>query len=66
MTEPSMEHKKLLSDIDKAMSEATDEATRRELVASAQRLSTPEMLEMARELASIARSRPRNPGARIP
>jgi hypothetical protein len=52
MTEPPMEHKQLLNDIDRAMSEATDEATRRELAQLKQRLSSPEMLEIAREMAT--------------
>ena len=61
MNEPSPEHQRLLSDIDKAMSEAPDEATRRELSHLRQRLSTPEMLEMARELAADRKVRPRDP-----
>lgn len=56
-----MEHRNLLSDIDRAMSEATDEATRRELSHLRERLSTPEMLEMAREIAASPRNKPRNP-----
>lgn len=60
MTEPPMEHKQLLNDIDRAMSEATDEATRAELAQLKQRLSTPEMLEIAREMATH-RDRSRRP-----
>jgi len=56
-----MEHKKLLSDLDRAVSEATDEATRRELEHLRERLSSPEMLEMARELAARPRNRRRDP-----
>ncbi len=52
MTDPPMEHKQLLNDIDRAMSEATDEATRAELAQLKQRLSSPEMLEIAREMAT--------------
>ena len=63
MTEPPMEHKQLLNDIDRAMSEATDEKTRAELAQLKQRLSTPEMLEIARELATHRDrgARPRDP-----
>ena len=61
MPEPSPEHQRLLSDIDKQMSEAPDEATRRELAHLRERLSSPEMLEMARELAADRKERPRNP-----
>ncbi len=61
MTEPTMEHKQLLNDIERAMSEATDEATRRELAQLKQRLSSPEMLEIAREMATHRGRRARDP-----
>jgi hypothetical protein len=59
MNEPPAEHQKLLKDIDRLLAEAPDEAARCELQSLRERLSTPEMLDMARDLES---SRPRRRG----
>lgn len=61
MNEPPNEHQKLLRDIDRLMSEATDEASRRDLERLRASLNSPQMLEMARELAG----KPARPAARL-
>ncbi len=59
MAEPPREHQKLLQDIDKLMSEAPDDASRRDLERLRAGLTSPEMVEMAREIES-SRPRPRD------
>jgi hypothetical protein len=59
MNQAPTEHQKLLQHIERLMSEAPDEATRQELQRLRERLCTPEMIDMARDL---ERGRTRKPG----
>ena len=60
-------HQKLLQDIERLLAEAPDEASRRELSSGcANSLNSPQMIEMARELASRTRAAPQQSGAGIP
>ena len=59
MNRPPSEHQKLLQHIDQLLAEAPDEASRLELQRLRDRVTAPEMVEMARELES---SRPRQDG----
>jgi len=59
MNEVSTEHQKLLEEIDRRMTQATDSAARAELAALRERLTSPEVVGMAREL---ERTRPRRRG----
>ena len=52
MNQPPTEHQKLLQHIDRLMSEASDAAARRELQQLRERLSQPELIDMARDLES--------------
>jgi hypothetical protein len=56
MTDPRSEHQKLLEEIDRRMSEAPDAAAKAELAALRERLSSPGVRDMARDL---EKSRPR-------
>jgi hypothetical protein len=58
MNQPSSEHQKLLQHIDQLIGQASDEATRAELERLRERLNTPEMLDMARQLAGSRPARP--------
>lgn len=49
-------HQKLLQDIERLLAEAPDEASRRDLERLRDSLNSPQMLEMAREVASKPRS----------
>lgn len=57
MSEQPTEHQKLLEELDRRMAQATDAAARAELAALRERLTSPEVLNMARELEG---SRPRS------
>ena len=57
MSEHPSEHQKLLEELDRRMAEATDVTARAELAALRERLTSPEVANMAREL---ERSRPRD------
>jgi hypothetical protein len=48
MERPPTEHQKVLQDLDRLMSEATDEASRKEIQRLRDSLNTPEMIDMAR------------------
>jgi hypothetical protein len=54
-------HQKMLQDIERLLAEAPDEASRRDLERLRDSLNSPQMLEMAREVAS----KPRSPGALV-
>src|SRR3954471_19360336 len=58
MNPPPTEHDKLLQHIDQLIEQASDEATRDELRRLRERLDTPELLDMARQMAG---SRPAKP-----
>ncbi len=59
MNQPTGELQKLLQHIDQLIAQAPDDATRADLQRMRARLDTPEMLDMARDLAG---SRPAEPG----
>jgi len=50
MTDARTEHQKLLAEIDRRMSEATDEAARAELAALRARLTSPDVRKLTRDL----------------
>lgn len=58
MEKPTAEHEKVLQHIDQLIAEAPDEAARRELRQMRERLSAPELVDMAKQ----ARERPRRRG----
>jgi len=55
-------HQKLLQDIERLLAEAPDDASRRDLERLRESLNSPQMLDMARELAS---GKARQPGALV-
>ena len=59
MEKPPTEHEKLLRDIDRLLTEAPDEASRRDLKRLKESVNSPEMLAMARDLET---HRPRQRG----
>ena len=59
MSEPPSEHQKLLEEINRRMAQATDAAARAELAALRERLASPEVRDMVREL---EQSKPRRRG----
>src|SRR5688572_28642675 len=58
MNQPAGELQKLLQHIDELIAQAPDEASRAELQRMRARLDTPEMLDMARDLAGSKPARP--------
>lgn len=62
MNQPISELQKLLQQLDQQIAQASDESTRQELQRLRARLDSPEMLNMARELAG---SRPRDPASLV-
>ena len=58
MNQPPGELQKLLQHIDQLIEQAVDEGSRAELERLKARLNTPEMLDMARDLAGSRRARP--------
>ena len=62
MNQPTSEHQKLLQHVDQQIAAATDEETRQELQRLRERLNTPEMRDMARDLAG---SRPSDPASLV-
>lgn len=61
MEKPPTEHQKVLQDLDRLMSEATDDASRAEIQRLRDSLNTPEMLEMARAAERADTQRVKNP-----
>jgi hypothetical protein len=61
MEKPPAEHRKVLEDLDRLMSEATDEASRAEIQRLRDSLNTPEMIEMVRAAERKDSRRDRNP-----
>jgi hypothetical protein len=61
MEKTPSEHQKVLQDLDRLMSEATDEASREEIRRLRNSLNTPEMIEMARAAEKPEARRNRNP-----
>ncbi len=62
MNQPTSELQKLLQQLDQQIAQASDESTRQELQRLRARLDSPEMLNMARELAG---SRPSDPASLV-
>lgn len=62
MNQPTSELQRLLQQLDQQIAQASDEPTRLELQRLRSRLESPEMLNMARELAG---SRPRDPASLV-
>ena len=62
MNQPISELQRLLQQLDQQIAQASDEPTRQELQRLRTRLESPEMLNMARELAG---SRPRDPASLV-
>jgi hypothetical protein len=62
MNQQTSEHQKLLQHIDQQRAQATDEETRQELQRLRERLNTPEMRAMVRDLAG---SRPSDPASLV-
>ncbi|HEX6397278.1 MAG TPA: hypothetical protein VFZ95_07635 [Steroidobacteraceae bacterium] len=58
MNQPPGELQKLLQHIDQLIEQATDENSRAELERLKSRLNTPEMVDMARQLATTRRAKP--------
>ncbi len=61
MEKPPAEHQKVLKDLDRLMTEATDEASRAEIQRLRDSLNTPEMIEMARAAQRKNSRREQNP-----
>jgi hypothetical protein len=61
MEPPPNEHQKVLRDLDRLLSEATDEASRNEIRRLRDSLNTPEMIEMARAAEQHKERRSANP-----
>jgi hypothetical protein len=61
MEKATSEHQKVLQDLDRMLSEAPDEATRKEIRRLRDSLSTPQMIEMARAARQSAPQRNSNP-----
>jgi hypothetical protein len=61
MEQPPAEHQKVLKDLDRLMSEATDEASRAEIQRLRDSLNTPEMIEMVRTAERKDSRRDKNP-----
>jgi hypothetical protein len=61
MEKPPAEHQKVLEDLERLMSEATDEASRAEIQRLRDSLNTPEMIEMVRAAERKDSSRDKNP-----
>ena len=62
MNQPTSELQRLLQQLDQQIAQASDEPTRQELQRLRARLESPEMLNMARELAG---SRPSDPASLV-
>ena len=61
MEKPPAEHQKVLKDLDRLLSEATDEASRAEIQRLRDSLNTPAMIEMVRAVDARESRRDKNP-----